>query len=90
MLHWVKHQLIKKKESNWTSSVVGEECSMLYCCPLHIDEGIDDFIDQHQEPPELFPCCNMGDFDKMIVHQACQYCGEPARYVLMRFSEEKK
>ncbi len=61
---------------------------MVYCCQAHIDQGIDDFIDQHHESPELFNCCEVS-VNCSRGQTVCIYCGKPAEYVLATFSEAK-
>ena len=59
---------------------------MIRCCEKHLDEAIDDFVDQHQEPPEIIFCKDpAGDGNIPLI--VCDYCNETAIYALVRVAE---
>jgi CxxH/CxxC protein (TIGR04129 family) len=59
---------------------------MICSCEKHLDEAIDDFVDQYQEPPEIIFCNDTAD-TRNIPLTVCNYCNEKAIYALVRVAE---
>lgn len=73
---------------------------MLFSCKEHIEEILDQFVDQYEEAPDLYPLGygswqeELDDSSREVVapvlkeHPACTWCGAKADYLLLKVPVE--
>lgn len=60
---------------------------MKFACIDHIDNAIDDYIDYQEIAPEVSYVHDWQNADGTQLKTHCEYCNEPATYVLTHQTE---
>lgn len=55
---------------------------MFVVCEEHLDEAIDDFLEEFEEPPDLY---NLEDvtFTRWTAPPTCQFCDRAPKYLVV-------
>lgn len=60
----------------------GKELPVLIVCQEHIDQGIDEFVDEYEQPPDLYRL-NDVQFTNWQPPQSCVYCKDKPIFLVL-------
>jgi CxxH/CxxC protein (TIGR04129 family) len=60
----------------------GEELPVLVVCKAHIDQGIDEFVDEYEQPPDLYRLDDVR-FTSWQPPETCVYCKDKPVFLVL-------
>lgn len=55
---------------------------MFVVCEEHLDEAVDDFLEEFEESPDLYSL-EETTFTQWVVPETCHFCDRPPRYLVV-------
>lgn len=71
--------IIRAREpSGWSEG----DTAMFVVCEEHLDEAVDDFLEEFGESPDLYSL-EETTFTQWVVPETCHFCDRPPRYLVV-------